>query len=60
MLSEAEEAALERGSWKDLESLNTAVVSENVPTETPRRVTGQYLERHVRTPSPLPPRGRFL
>ena len=28
-----EEVELERGLWKDLEGLNTAAVSEYVPTE---------------------------
>ena len=33
---------------------------EQLLCHRPRRVTGQYLGGHVRTPSPLPPRGRFL
>ena len=33
VLSEVEEAELDRGLWKDLEGLNTSIVSKYVPTE---------------------------
>ena len=33
VLSEVEEAELDRGLWKDLEGLSTSIVSKYVPTE---------------------------